>query len=71
MRIHYLKLVNMTHSLSLCVFVAFKGTNFYTLFAISANDLLEWVDTTVTWTFRKRGLKVINQFLCVCACLDL
>ena len=29
MRIHYPKLRNMTHALSLDVFIAFKGTNFY------------------------------------------
>ena len=29
MRIHYPKLHNMTHTLSLSVFTAFKGTNFH------------------------------------------
>ena len=36
MRIHYPKLRNMTYALSLSVFIAFKGTNFYISFAIAA-----------------------------------
>ena len=36
MMIHYTKLCNMTHVLSLSVFIAFKGTNFLFLFAITA-----------------------------------
>ena len=36
MRIHYPKLRNMTHALSLSVFIAFKGTNFHILFASTA-----------------------------------
>ena len=36
MGIHYPKLRNMTHTLTLSVFIAFKGTNFYVLFAITA-----------------------------------
>ena len=39
MRIHYTKLCNMNHALSLSVFIAFKGTNFQFLFAITA----DWV----------------------------
>ena len=35
MRIHYPKLHNMTHTLSLCVLIAFKGANFYILVAIT------------------------------------
>ena len=29
MRIHYPKLRNMTHAMSLSVFIAFKGSNFF------------------------------------------
>ena len=36
MRIHYPKWRNMTHALSLSVFIAFKGTNFHILFVITA-----------------------------------
>ena len=36
MRIHYPILRNMTHALSFSVFIAFKGNNFYILFAITA-----------------------------------
>ena len=36
MRIHYLKLRNMTHTMSLSVFIVFKGTNFIFLFANTA-----------------------------------
>ena len=35
MRIYDPKLCNMVHALSLSVFVAFKGTNLYILFAIT------------------------------------
>ena len=35
MRIHYPKLCNMTHALSLCVLIGFKRTRFYILFAIT------------------------------------
>ena len=43
MRIHYLKLSNMTHSLSLNVFIAFKGTNFYIFIGTNIK-----IQTTVT-----------------------
>ena len=35
MMIHGPKLRNMAHALSLSVFIAFKGANFYILFAIT------------------------------------
>ena len=34
MRIHDLKLRNLAHTLSLSVFIAFKGTNFYILLTL-------------------------------------
>ena len=34
--VHYPKLRNITHTLSLGAFVAFKGTKFYILFVINA-----------------------------------
>ena len=40
MRIYYPKLCNMIHALSLSVFNAFKGTNFYILFAITAGGVV-------------------------------
>ena len=40
MRIHYPKLRNMTHALSLSGFIAFKETNFYILFAITAGGVV-------------------------------
>ena len=36
MRINYPKMRNMPHALSFRVFLAFKGTNFYMLIAITA-----------------------------------
>ena len=36
MRIYYPKIRNLTQALSLSGFIAFKGTNFYILFAITA-----------------------------------
>ena len=38
MRIRYPKLSNMTHALSLNVFIAFKGTNFSILISNVHND---------------------------------
>ena len=35
MKIHYPKLHIMTHTLSMCVLIAFKGTNLYILVAIT------------------------------------
>ena len=40
MRIHDAKLCNMAHSLPFSVFIAFKGTNFYILFAITADGVV-------------------------------
>ena len=36
MKVHYMKLYNMAHHLSLNVFTASKGSNNYILFAVSA-----------------------------------
>ena len=36
MRIQYPKLCNMTHTMSLSVFIAFKGANLYILSAVTA-----------------------------------
>ena len=40
MRIHYPKLCNMTHTLSLSVVIAFKGTNFFIFFYFTADNVL-------------------------------
>ena len=44
MRIHYPKLCNMTYALSLSVSIAFKGTNFYILFAVTAAGVVPCSD---------------------------
>ena len=40
MKVHYPKLYNMSHLLSLNVFTASKGSNNYILFAITAADVV-------------------------------
>ena len=42
MRSHYPKLHTMTHTLSLCVLIAFKGTNFYILVAITGAGVVPY-----------------------------
>ena len=60
MRIHYPKLRNMTKTLSLSVFIAFKGFNFSVLFAITAAGFLPvhhpWCRLYFTsWSFEING----------------
>ena len=56
MRIHDLKLCNMTQALSLSVFIAFKGTVFYILFTLSlspsGNERNTFTEGSLWWKLK-------------------
>ena len=58
MRIHDLKMRNMAHGLSLSVFVAFKGTNFY--ISISSVNVKLLILTDVLNIMFKNGTANLN-----------
>ena len=50
MRIHDPKLRNMAHALSLSVFIAFKGTNFYMSLSLPGYLVEGFLVRNETWT---------------------
>ena len=69
MKVHYPKLYNMSHLLSLNVFTASKGSNNYILSNINKNMIMYSISGVGTQSLVTRQLANMPFCWCVCVCV--